>query len=141
MKKKYEHAHIVCFEETNVMGNVYFASFIQWQGRCRELFIREKAHELLYEMEKGDLVLITLHCACSYLSELKVFDEVVIAMGLDDIQQNRIRISFEYSRKEQGSYRVVAKGVHEAGCFRRGVNGLQAIPVPPVLANALKAYQ
>ena len=39
--RAYEYRHVVGFEETNVVGNVYFSRYVSWQGRCRELFLRE----------------------------------------------------------------------------------------------------
>lgn len=141
MKKKFEYRHTVCFEDTNIMGNVYFANYISWQGRCREMFIKEKAGALLKEMETGNLSLITLHCSCNYISELKVFDEVVVAMQLESILQNRIKMSFEYYREENGGKIILATGVHDAGCFKRGPSGLEAVPVPPLLVKSLEEYQ
>ena len=41
--RAYEYRHVVGFEETNLVGNVYFARFVSWQGRCRELFLRDHA--------------------------------------------------------------------------------------------------
>ncbi len=140
MKKRFEYRHTVSFEDTNVMGNVYFSNYISWQGKCRELFIKEKAVGLLREIESGDLALITLHCSCNYLSELKVFDEVIIGMGLESIQHNRIKMSFEYYKTENGNSNIVAAGVHETGCFRRSAAGLEAIPVPLALVKALEGY-
>lgn len=133
--------HTVSFQDTNVMGNVYFSNYISWQGKCRELFIKEKAGDLLSEIESGNLTLITLHCSCNYLSELKVFDEVRIGMGLESIQNNRIKMSFEYYKTENGNSSIVATGLHETGCFRRNDTGLEAIPVPLSLARALEEYQ
>lgn len=141
MKNKFEYRHIVSFEDTNMMGNVYFANFISWQGKCREFFIRDKAGELLQELEAGTLALITLHCSCNYLSELKVFDEVVVKMSLESVQQNRIRMAFEYYKTGGNKEQLVASGLHETGCFRRADHGLETIPVPPPLAKALEEYQ
>jgi enediyne biosynthesis thioesterase len=31
----YEMRYVVGFEETNVVGNVYYAHHVRWQGRCR----------------------------------------------------------------------------------------------------------
>ena len=37
--RAFEYRHVVSFEETNLVGNVYFANHLSWQGRCRELFL------------------------------------------------------------------------------------------------------
>ena len=35
MEPYYEYRHIVSFEETNLVGNVYYVNYLRWQGRCR----------------------------------------------------------------------------------------------------------
>ena len=39
MDKYYEYPHMVGFEETNLVGNVYYVNYLRWQGRCREMFL------------------------------------------------------------------------------------------------------
>jgi enediyne biosynthesis thioesterase len=73
--KFYEYKQVVGFEETNLTGNVYFTNYFHWQGRARENFLREYAPEILRQLEEG-LALITLYCSCSFLDEVKAFDEV-----------------------------------------------------------------
>ena len=46
MMKAYEYHHIVSFQETNLVGNVYYANYVQWQGRCREMFLKDNAQIL-----------------------------------------------------------------------------------------------
>lgn len=61
--RAYEYRHIVGFEETNLVGNVYYTNHLCWQGRCRELFLREYAPEVLTELAQG-LSLITTRVSC-----------------------------------------------------------------------------
>src|SRR6185503_7317337 len=95
--RAYEYQHVVGFEETNLVGNVYYVNHIRWQGRCRELFLREHAPEVLNELSRG-LCLVTTRCACEYLEELAVFDEIVLRMRLGPLTQNRLSLLFEYWR-------------------------------------------
>src|SRR5829696_8551310 len=95
--RAYEYRHTVGFEETNLVGNVYYANHVRWQGRCREMFLRDHAPEVLDELSRG-LHLVTTRVPCEYLSELFAFDEVVIGMRLDNLAQNRISMVFEYYR-------------------------------------------
>ena len=86
--KYFEMRHTVCFEETNVVGNVYFANHVLWQGRCREHFLYEFAPDVA-ELLKDGLALITLRVSCEYINELVAFDTVVIRMrvGLPEYSQ------------------------------------------------------
>src|SRR5215216_3229175 len=95
--RAYEYLHVVGFEETNLVGNVYYANHLRWQGRCREMFVRDHAPEILTELDEG-LALATVRVSCDYLAELFAFDEVVIRMRLGDLTQNRVTMHFEYWR-------------------------------------------
>jgi enediyne core biosynthesis thioesterase len=136
--KAYEYRHIVSFEETSLVGNVYYVNHLHWQGRAREMFLREHAPEILRDLE-GGLALITLHCSCQYLEELKAFDQVVVRMFLGSITQNRISMRFEYWR-EGARHDLVARGDQEIACMRRQGDRLVPAPVPTVLQDALAAF-
>ncbi len=93
----YEYRHVIGFEETNLIGNVYFVNHIRWQGRCRELFLRDHAPGVLAEMERG-LTLVTTRVACEYFEELAALDEITIRMTLVSQVQNRLTMAFAYYR-------------------------------------------
>ena len=122
------------------MGNVYFAHFLSWQGKCREMFIKEKVPGLLGLIERNELSMVTIHCSCDFFSELKAFDEVVVSMQLVSVTQNRIKMSFNYIKKIGDSLKIVAKGNHEVGCFLRDGAGLATVSVPDILQEALTEY-
>lgn len=135
----FEIRHVVSFEETNLVGNVYFARHLSWQGRCRELFLAAHAPDVAAELSAG-LALVTLRCACEYAAELYALDEVAVRMRLDGIAQNRIALGFEYRRLRPGPEQVVALGTQEVACMRRDDGRLVPAPVPPALRDALRAY-
>ena len=72
-KRAYQHEHVVGFEETNLVGNVYYVNHLRWQGRCREMFLRDHAPGVLDDLA-GDLALATIRCSCEYLGELHALD-------------------------------------------------------------------
>ena len=91
----YEYSHVVSFEETNLVGDVYFTNHLSWQGRCRELFLRDHAPDVVDELSRG-LSLATVRCSCEYFTELTAFDEVNVRMRLAELMQNRITLAFRY---------------------------------------------
>src|SRR5437870_2233747 len=97
--KSYDYKHIVSFEETNLVGNVYYANHIRWQGKCREMFLYHNARSVLTELESGNLALVTLNCSCEYFEELKAFDEITVKMYLQKIVQNKISMLFDYCKR------------------------------------------
>lgn len=135
----YEYRHVVGFEETNLVGNVYYASHIRWQGRCREMFLKEHAPDILKQLATG-LCLVTTRCSCEYFAELNAFDEVLIRMRLSALAQNRLTMSFEYWRLTSADEELVAKGEQQIACMLRKGERLEAAPVPQVLQDALRAY-
>src|ERR1700675_4195534 len=76
-RSAFSYRHVVTFEETNMVGNVYFTQHIAWQGRCRELFLKEHAPSILDELAR-DLRLVTLRVSCEYFEELSAFDEIEV---------------------------------------------------------------
>lgn len=140
MTKAYEYRHIVGFEETNLVGNVYYANHIRWQGRCREMFLKDYAPDVVDQISGDGLCLVTTRCSCEYFAELAAFDEVIIRMRLDSIAQNRISMRFEYWRKSAGDEELVAQGEQQIACMRREGGRLESVAVPKTLRDALEAY-
>ena len=139
MQRAYEYRHIVGFEETNLVGNVYYTNHLSWQGRVREMFLRDHAPDVLAELSRG-LALATLRVSCEYFSELHAFDEVIIRMRLGELLQNRITMLFEYSCIKNGREELMAKGEQQIACLRRDGDNLVPTPVPPSLRKALEPY-
>lgn len=133
--KAYEYKHIVGFEETNLVGNVYYANFIRWQGRCREMFLRDHAPDVLPQLRNG-LALVTTKVSCEYFSELNAFDEITVQMRLDSIKQNRILMLFEYWRDKE----LVARGEQNVVCMKREDDSMKPISIPESLQTALQNY-
>jgi len=137
MKRSYKYLHIVGFEETNLVGNVYYANHIKWQGRCREMFLKDHAAEVLPMLESGEIALVTLSCSCEYFGELKAFDEVTIEMELGDMKQNRLEMNFKYYKEGN----LIAGGRQEIACMKRTADGFEALPFPETMFNALHEYE
>ena len=139
MDRFFEYRHIVGFEETNVVGNVYYANHVRWQGRCRELFLREHAPEILQELERG-LVMVTTRVACDYFNELYAFDEVSVRMRAGPVTQSRVTMLFEYWRVTPAGEELVAKGEQQIACLRKEGDRHVPTPVPAILRQALAQY-
>ena len=138
--RSYEYRYVVGFEDTNVVGNVYYANHIRWQGRCREMFLREHAPKMLEEIEHG-LALVTLRVSCEYYLELNAFDELAIRMRLVELSTSRMKLHFEYWLEETPSEQLVARGEQELACMRRQDGELVPVPWPSVLTDALAPYR
>lgn len=139
--RAFEYRHTVGFEETNLVGNVYYVHHLRWQGRCREMFLREHAPSILEDLAHG-LSLVTTRCACEYLDELRAFDELLIEMRLGNLSQNRVLMRFDFYRlNSRGGHReLVARGEQEVACMARQPEGMVPMPFPAVLQRAFESY-
>jgi enediyne biosynthesis thioesterase len=133
--RTYEFRHVVSFEETNLVGNVYYVNHLRWQGLCREMFIRDHAPSVLTELSNG-LLLVTVRCSCEYFAELFAFDEIIVRMRLADMTQNRITMAFDYVRGGE----VAARGEQQIACMRREGSRSVPTPIPAALREALRGY-
>jgi enediyne biosynthesis thioesterase len=135
----FEYRHLVAFEETNLVGNVYYVNHLRWQGRCREMFLREHAPGVIDELQAG-LALATTHCSCEYFLELRAFDEIIVRMRLASMTQNRLELEFEYWRAGAGGEELAARGRQGIACLHREGEKTTPTPVPDELREALKPY-
>lgn len=140
MKRFYEYRYVVSFEDTNLVGNVYYANHIRWQGRCREMFLLEYAPAVVAQFQEG-LALVTTRCSCEYFAELYAFDLIVLRMRLGELTQSRISLLFDYWRKTTGGEELIARGEQQVACMRRKGVRMEAAPVPEDLREALKLYE
>jgi enediyne biosynthesis thioesterase len=139
--KTFEYRYQVGFEDTNLVGNVYYVNHLRWQGRCREMFLREKAPEILEELRR-DLALATVRCSCDYLAELEAFDQILLRMRLGAIAQNRMTMLFDYFRVHpNGTEELIARGEQQIACMRRNGGKTVPTPIPVSLREALRPYE
>lgn len=135
--RAYHWRHVVTFDETNIVGNVYFAHFLHWQGHCREMFLAEHAPAVLKALSEGDFVMATVSCDMEYYRECFAFDEIDIAMTLRVRSGNRLRMDFDFRRDGER----VARGSQTVACLRRTGSGVEPAEIPEELSSALAPYE
>lgn len=140
MSRYFEYRHVVGFEETNLVGNVYYVNYLRWQGRCRELFLRERAPQVLDDLQ-ADLKLFTLRVDCEFFAELALFDELSIRMRLVDLAQTQVEFGFDYVRLDAtGAETLVARGMQRVACMRGPNTRTVPTRVPDPLVRALTPF-
>lgn len=135
----YEIRHTVGFEETNLVGNVYYVNYLRWQGRCREMFLKEMAPAVLAELHH-DLKLFTLKVECEFFAEITAFDELSVRMRLEELTQTQIQFSFDYVKLAEGVENLVARGRQRIACMRGPNTDTVPARVPAALRDALAPY-
>ncbi|MDS0136209.1 MULTISPECIES: acyl-CoA thioesterase [unclassified Amycolatopsis] len=140
MSDYYEIRHTVGFEETNLVGNVYYVNYVRWQGRCREMFLKEKAPAVLEEVRQ-DLKLFTLKVECEFFAEITAFDELSIRMRLEELTSTQVQFAFDYVHlTTDGEERLVARGRQRIACMRGPNTATVPSRVPEQLREALVPY-
>lgn len=139
MKRHFAYEHMVTFADTNLVGNVYFAHYLMWQGACRERFLAAHAPGVVQRLAL-DLALVTVSCSCEYFAELVALDQVSVRMSLRGIEFNRIAMAFDYFRLNTGPGQLVARGAQTVACMKRVDGELVAADVPHELIQALEVY-
>ena len=139
--KYYEYPHTVGFEETNIVGNVYYVNYLRWQGRCREMFLKSHAPDVLKDLQ-DDLKLFTLRVDCEFFAEITAFDDLSIRMRLVDLAQTQLEFGFDYVRVDpNGGETLVARGSQRVACMRGPNTRTAPARVPDALVRALTPYQ
>ncbi len=134
--RSFDYRHIVTLDETNVVGNVYFAHFLHWQGHCRELFLFKNAPGVLLAIQGGELAIITVSCSMNYYAECFALDTIDVAMTLRMTAGNRLAMDFEFTRDAE----LAARGSQTVACMRRTDSGVVPIEIPRELSSALAAF-
>ena len=139
MHDYFEIQHLITFEETNLVGNVYYANYLRWQGRCREMFLQQHAPSVLEDLRDG-LKLFTLTVSCEYFAELTAFDEVMVRMHLVDLAQTQVEFEFSYVQRRDDLEVLVARGRQRVACMRGEPGDTRPAGVPPALVAALQPF-
>lgn len=88
-----EIIHRVYYNETDKMGRVYHANFLNWMEEARTEYIRN--HNLNYKkMEENGILLPVSEISIKYLAPVEYDDEVCIVT--DIIQINKVKVTFKY---------------------------------------------
>lgn len=136
----FEYRHTVGFEDTNIVGNVYYTNHLRWQGRCREMFLMRHAPEVLAEL-RDDLKLFTLRVDCEFFAEITAFDEISIRMRLIDLAQTQLEFGFDYLRLDaEGGETLVARGRQRVACMRGANRTTAPARIPESMIRALAPY-
>lgn len=136
----YDMHHVVTFEETNLVGNVYYANYFSWQGRCREMFLHEHAADTLAELQNGELRLVTAHASCDFADEFTAFDEVLVRMSLNRFIAYGVSLNFEFCRANVKS-ETLARGRQDIKFLRRKDAQWKLCEMPQVLLKAVRRYE
>jgi acyl-CoA thioesterase FadM len=116
-------------EDSNIVGNVYFANYFAWQGRVRDQFFYKLIPDYFRGIgEKGEL--LCLESRVDHLREAMPFDHILVILALKTWRTCSAVFHFEYFRLDPDGKRVkLAYGEHTAIWVTRNKLG-KAMPTP-----------
>ncbi|MCP4129671.1 MAG: SDR family NAD(P)-dependent oxidoreductase [bacterium] len=103
------------YEDSNVVGNVYYANYYAWQGRVFDLFLFTKLPDYFSDTTKPRYDLFCISTKVDHLREAMPFDTVKTTMALKGLYENGVKFYFEYFRVEpDGTKTKLAIGEQES---------------------------
>jgi enediyne polyketide synthase len=89
-------------EDSNLIGNIYFANYSKWIGRTFDQFFYMATPEF-YKNYGINGEFICLKCNIDYLREAMPFDKIFVKMYLSDVYEFGADFIYEFLRLENGS--------------------------------------
>jgi acyl-CoA thioesterase FadM len=125
----HEESFETSLEESNLVGNIYFANYYAWQGVARDRFFQAIAPELYQGTgEAGELR--CLHHRTDHLREAMPFHRIGARMSLTAVHERGVRLRFDLSRIAGEGREKLGAGVHAAGWFAPAGEGEPWRPAP-----------
>ncbi len=127
-------------EESNLVGNIYFANYPTWQGCVVDRFLYRIAPEHFCSAKTAG----ELRCVYSkteYLREALPFEQIAVRMYLGSIYEHGIQLHFDYFRLTgDGHHEKLAFGEYQAAWMTQlGNHVWKPFVLPEVLRDALSA--
>ncbi len=119
----FENRIATSLDNSNIVGNLYFANYYAWQGQVRDRFFYQIVPEYFRGVgEKGEL--ICLESQVQHLREAMPFDDIIVTMALKKLQKFSAVFYFEYFRAMPDGGRLkLAFGEHRCMWVLRDETG------------------
>lgn len=99
------HHFVPTYQDTNSVGNVYFAMYLMWVGKTRELFFNEVIPN--FDPKTSKYLILTRSIEHKFQKEIKEFDEVTIELRIADYNRKFVTLEHRILTKNQ---ELVGKG-------------------------------
>ena len=115
----FRHDLATTTENSNWVGNIYFANYGEWMGHVRDLYFHRLTPKSFKHYGK-DGEWVCLECAIEHLSEAMPYDVIRVEMRLVSIHRCGLELAFDYYLLENGQpVRKLAHGQHKMAWVSR----------------------
>ena len=126
-------------EDSNLIGNIYFANYSKWLGRTADMFF----YRLMPDAFKGTGQhgeFLCLNCEIEHLREAMPFDKVVVKMYPETVYECGLDLYFEYFRLNEDSSetKLAYARFKIVWAKREGEFNLSAIALPSTVLKEIE---
>ena len=102
----------ITFQDTNVVGNVYFLTFFRWQAECRDRWLRSSRPDLWQQVRSGEQQLLVTHWETRFEDSFgaTIGDRVEVAISTSEANDDTITATTEVFKQVDGGPTRIAAG-------------------------------
>lgn len=117
----------ITFQDTNVVGNVYFLTFFRWQQECRDRWLRDERPDLWGEINTGVRNLLLTHWETRFSDPFgaTIGDQIEVALAEPRNEFDGLSLSTEVFCTKGNARVRIASGLmtHLLNCNSIPING------------------
>ena len=123
-------------DESNLVGNVYYAHYYSWQAKTFDQFIYNIIPNF-YQFSKEQKRFICLETKVQHLREAMPFDKIEVKLYIDEIYENGLKLSYEFFCTSRGEPEKLAFGQQKVA-FVKGSSDNDLCEIPEILKSYSK---
>ena len=126
--------------QANLVGNIYYANYYEWQGQIRDRFFYDLIPEYYHGIgEKGEL--LALESRVDHLREAMPFDRIQVTLAVKELRECGVTFHLDYFRlAPEGNREKIAYGMHRGVWVKRDGQGKPMVTAfPATVRSAFEA--
>ena len=134
-----ERVFSTTLENSNIVGNIYFANYPRWLGAVGDAFFYKLIPKYFVNVaDKNEI--ICLECNIYYLNDAFPFEDILVEMYLDEIYENGLVLYFEFHRIKEGKKQKKLAYAMQRIVFAHWSNEVEpdVIKIPDEVRNFIK---
>lgn len=101
MGEKFRHREFVGIGETNMEGNVYWATYFDWLGKAREVFLLSLIPNFA-ELFSSGLRIMTHETSIKHISSAFFAEQIILELSLSEIKGVSAKIMVDFIKEASG---------------------------------------
>jgi YbgC/YbaW family acyl-CoA thioester hydrolase len=124
---------IPTYDDTNAVGNVYFANYMRWVGKARELFFNECMPD--FDLSTTSYYVVTKSFYHEFRREAKEFEEVLVRIRIAGNNRKFVTLRHEIVSAGRG---ILGRG--EQSIMFVDTQSFQPLDVPRAIVEGFLPY-